>query len=155
MVLESLFSTKAIIKHPIDMFFLTIVITFISIYISSAIFPEYSGVIIPLFVTIGMAPLLYRVFSFEEELEREEAEHKIKIDFLERHGKTILLFTLFFIGNFLVIFFVSIFSQDSFVLQTFKPQIYAITAITSICGLNVCKTKLSCENIDTKNITKK
>lgn len=132
MVLESLFSVKKILKKPLNMLVLSIVISFVSIYIADFIFPEAAGYLIPAFVTIAMAPLVYRIFIVEEEVEREEAEHKINEGFFERHGETILLFGLFFLGNFISIFLVSLFFPEEFVTSVFVPQIKTIEAISSI-----------------------
>lgn len=131
MVLESLFSVKRILRRPLNMLVFSIVISFASIYIANFVFPEATGYLIPAFITIAMAPIIYRIFVAEEEVERKEAEHKINIGFFGRHEETILLFTLFFIGNFIAIFVVALISPEEFVTSAFAPQIKTIEAMSS------------------------
>jgi uncharacterized membrane protein SpoIIM required for sporulation len=81
-----------------------------------------------------MTPIIYRIFRYEENLEREEAEKKIKESFIERHGETVLLFTLFFIGNFLSIAFFSLVAPDDFVKTVFSDQLAEISRISNLGG---------------------
>ena len=132
MVLESLFSPKKIINKPIDMLIMSIIISGVCIFAAHFIFPTYAGIISPLLVTAAMAPLIYRIFSIEEEVEREEAERKINLNFMQRHGETILLFGLFFLGNLVSFFFVATFLPDQITSSLFAPQMEEIKRIQSI-----------------------
>jgi uncharacterized membrane protein SpoIIM required for sporulation len=135
MVLESIIPIKKVIKNPIDMFIFSMIISFASVYLADLIFPGAStGKIITLFITVGITPMIYGIFSKEEEIEREEAEHKINEKFFERHGETILLFSLFFLGVFLSIFTVSTFSEEKYVKYIFEDQLNEIARVTSITG---------------------
>lgn len=134
MVLESLFPAKKILNKPLDMLLLSLIISFFCIFAAYQIFPAYTGIIAPLLITITMTPLVYRIFIYEEEIEREEAEHKISETFFERHGETILLFTLFFIGNFIAVFLITIFLPERFVFEAFSQQFDTIKSITSFTG---------------------
>jgi uncharacterized membrane protein SpoIIM required for sporulation len=135
MVLESIIPIKKVIKKPIDMFIFSMVISFASIYLADLIFPgESIGKIITLFITVGITPMIYGIFRTEEEIEREEAEHKIDEKFFERHGETILLFSLFFLGVFASIFTVSTFSEEKYVKYMFEDQLAEIARVTSIGG---------------------
>lgn len=135
MVLESLFPAKKIYSKPIDMLVLSIIISFICIFLANWIFPGFStGAIIPLFVTIAMTPLICRIFRMEETVERREAEHKIHKTFWDRHDETIKIFTYFFIGNFISIFLVAVFFPETFVTKVFENQIKTIEELTSISG---------------------
>src|SRR5206468_3075331 len=93
-----------------------------------------SGRTTTLFITIMMTPIIYRIFRYEEELEREEAEGKIKESFSERHKETIFLFSLFFIGNFLSVFSFSLIAPEDFVRSAFDDQLAEIARITSLSG---------------------
>jgi len=133
MVLESIIPVKKVIKNPIDMFIFSMIISFASIYLADLIFPgESTGKIITLFITVGVTPMIYSIFKKEEEIEREEAEHKINEKFFERHGETILLFSLFFLGVFISIFTVSVFSDEKYVRYIFEDQLAEIARVTSI-----------------------
>jgi uncharacterized membrane protein SpoIIM required for sporulation len=133
MVLESIFPVKKVVKHPIDMFVLSTIISFVSIYIADMIFPGVStGKIVILFITAALAPAIYGVFKEEEEVEREEAEHRIHKKFFDRHDEAIKIFTLLFLGIFVAIFLTAIFSSEGYVEDTFEDQISEIERITSL-----------------------
>ncbi len=153
MVLESIFPVKKVIKHPIDMFVLSTIISFISIFVANMIFPGKStGKIITLFITVGLAPIIYGVFREEEEVEREEAEHKIHKDFFDRHDEAMKIFTLLFLGVFTAIFLTVLFSpfllEEDFVEKTFEDQILEIERITSISSGKAIGKALSPEIMD-------
>ncbi len=149
MVLESLFQIKKVVDSPIDMFLLSAVISFASIFIANIIFPGAStGKIVILFITASLAPSIYGVFSAEEEIEREEAEHKISEGFIERHEETLKIFTLLFIGVFTAIFLISIILPSEYVEATFDDQILEIERITSISSGNAFGSALSPQVLD-------
>ncbi|MFH1229550.1 MAG: hypothetical protein V1678_03950, partial [Candidatus Aenigmatarchaeota archaeon] len=133
MVLESIIPVKKVISKPIDMLIFSMIITFASVYMADMIFPgDSTGKIITLFITVGITPMIYGIFKNEEEIEREEAECKIKEDFFCRHGETIWLFSLFFIGVFLTLFLIATFSDESYVKYIFKDQLSEIERVTSM-----------------------
>ena len=144
MVLEALFPTKSVVRNPIDMFALAAVISFASFFLANIIFPgESTGKIITLFITASLAPIICGVFSEEEEVERECAEHKMKKQFLDRHDEAIKIFTLLFAGVFVAYFLVSIIFPAEFVEVTFNDQLSEIRRITNIPSGNVVAKALS------------
>jgi len=144
MVLESLFPVKKVIRKPIDMFIMSVVISFASIFLAHLIFPGIStGKIVTLFITVAMTPIVYGIFKKEEEIEREEAEHKIHEKFFERHGETIWLFTLFFLGVFTSVFTVAMILPEEYVASTFNDQLTEIARISSISGKIIATDVLS------------
>lgn len=128
MVLESLFSERCSCKN---MFLLSIIVSFSCIFLAWIIFPEYSGVILPLLITVAMTPIIYNIFKKEEDVERKEAEGKIHESFAERHGRTLLLLSLFFLGVFLAVFFVSLLVPEAEAARIFSSQLDAISAVKS------------------------
>ncbi len=132
MVLESLFPAKKIISKPIDMFVMSFVVSVVSVFSSAFIFPSQAGIIAPLLITAAMTPVVYRIFSIEEEVVREEAEKKINLGFFDRHGETIWLFSLFFLGVLASIFLISVVAPPNFVATTFGQQFEEINRIRSI-----------------------
>lgn len=135
MVLETLFPVKKIIKHPIDMFIFSMVITFVSIYIANLIFPGPStGKIVILFITMSVAPMIYMILEKEEESERKIAEQKRSEGFFQRYEDIIWLFTLFFLGVFIAIFVFSLLSPESYVEEVFEDQILEIERISTLSG---------------------
>lgn len=134
MVLESLFSAKKIESKPVDMLVLSAIVSLASVALAYLIFPEYAGVVFPLLITVGMAPVFYRITSDEEMLEEDEAEGKIKESFFQRHGEVIWLLSLFFIGVFAVVIFASLFLPENLSQIIFKPQLDAISFSKSVTG---------------------
>jgi uncharacterized membrane protein SpoIIM required for sporulation len=133
MVLESIIPAKSVIKKPIDMLIFSMIISFASVYLADMIFPGNStGKIITLFITVGITPMIYSIFRNDEEIEREEAECKIKESFFCRHKNTILLFSLFFIGVFVSLFLISSFSDEKYVKYIFQDQLSEIERVTSM-----------------------
>jgi len=133
MVLESIIPVKKVIRKPIDMFIFSLIVSLASIYLADMIFPGNStGKIITLFITVGITPMIYGIFRQEEEIEREEAENRIKESFFQRHGETILIFSLFFLGVFLSIFMIATFSEESYVKYIFQDQLSEIERVTAI-----------------------
>ncbi|MHA2339886.1 MAG: stage II sporulation protein M [Candidatus Hodarchaeales archaeon] len=130
MVLESLFTVKKLFKSPLDILILSVVICLASIFLSHLIFPgPSSGKITTLFITIAMTPLLYKMFTIEEEIEKKQATGKIRRSFLWRHGETIIFFTVFFIGVTITVFFVAMILPESYVIDTFEDQLSEIARI--------------------------
>ncbi|MFH1474175.1 MAG: stage II sporulation protein M [Candidatus Aenigmatarchaeota archaeon] len=135
MVLESLFPVKKVIKNPAEMFIFSMIITFASIYLADLIFPGTStGKIVTLFITVAMTPMIYGIFKEEEEVEREEAEHKIHKTFWDRHDEAIWSFTLFFLGVCVAIFLIAVLSPEEYVTRIFSDQLSEIERVTSISG---------------------
>ena len=133
MVLESIIPVKKVLAKPLDMLVFSAVISLASIYLADMIFPGSStGKIITLFIAIGITPLVYGMFKQEEEIEREEAECKIKESFFYRHGETIWLFSLFFIGVFVSIFLVSVLADETYVKYIFSDQLSEVARVTSL-----------------------
>lgn len=133
MVLETLFPVKKIIKHPIDMFIFSMVMTFVSIFLANMIFPgDSTGKIVILFITISVSPMFYLIFEKEEESERKIAQNRRHESFFKRYEDTMWLFTLFFLGVFMAIFVFSLFSAQVDVEDTFEDQLLEIERISSI-----------------------
>ncbi len=132
MVLESLFPAKEIISKPREMFIMSFVISFVSVFSAYFIFQTEAGIIAPLLITATMTPVIFRIFTIEEEIVREEAEDKIKVGFMERHGETIWLFTLFFLGVLIPFFLISTIMPTDFVSAAFSQQISEIGRIRGL-----------------------
>jgi hypothetical protein len=77
-------------------FFLTIVISFGSIFFANLLFPKYSSVLSVAFVTIGLVPLVFNVLSKEEA--DEVLSKRSCTTFLLRHFNIIMIFVWIFVG---------------------------------------------------------
>lgn len=156
MVLESIFPVKKVVKNPLDMFVLSTVVSLASIIIANMIFPGKStGKMITLFITAALAPVVYGVFREEEEVEREEAEHRIHKDFFDRHDEAMKIFTLLFLGIFAAVFLIVILSPyltfllgENFAETTFEDQIQEIERITSLSSGKALGNALSADILD-------
>jgi len=134
MVLESLFPEKKIVSRPVDMLMLGFVVSFVSVFVSYFVFPKYAGIITPLITALAMAPLFNRLFEDEEDEIDQVAEKRLVEGFFARHGDIIWMFTLFFIGNFLAIFLISVALPDQLLQTVFEPQLADINAIQSLAS---------------------
>lgn len=155
MVLESLFSARKIESKPIDMLILSIAVSFASVALAYLVFPEYAGIVFPLLITVGMAPIFNRIFSYEEREERKAGKESFlkctKIenfrhaknlkDFCARHEEIILLFSLFFVGVFISIFFIALVLPEEFSAMI-KPQLDAIASVKPATGAAVSNAPL-------------
>lgn len=130
MVLESLFTAKKIESRPLDMLALSILVSLASVLLAYFIFPEYAGVVFPLLITVGMTPVFYRIFIYEE---KEEVLEEGKEGFARRHGEIVLIFSLFFIGVFISVFLVTLALPEEF-SSIIKPQLDAVSAAKSATG---------------------
>ncbi|MEI7961060.1 MAG: stage II sporulation protein M [archaeon] len=96
MVLESIIKKKNIRRHPILIFFITLLICFGSIFFADVMFPNQSSILSVAFITIGLVPLVYNVLS-DEEVD-EASTRKNFTTFFARHFNLIMLFVWIFIG---------------------------------------------------------
>ncbi|MBN2067454.1 MAG: stage II sporulation protein M [Candidatus Diapherotrites archaeon] len=96
MVLESLFTSRDVLKHPLFMLFISIVVGSASLWIAYFTFPGSSSILAIAFVTTGLVPIMHAVFAREEE--REAARPGFAASFLARHFKVIEVYAWFFVG---------------------------------------------------------
>ena len=134
MVLESLFTAKTLEKKPFDMLILSMIITLVCVFISVKILPEYAGILSASLITIGLTPVFFKIFKIDEESERSRARKLSNENFWDRHDETIILFSLFFIGNFLAVFLITLIAPQTFIATAFGNQISAIGAINGPSG---------------------
>lgn len=132
MVLESLFPEKRIKNKPIDMLILSFIIALVAMFTAYFVFPAYAGIIAPLITALGMAPLIYRIFQEEEEEIERVIARRLSTNFFARYGDVVLLFSLFFIGNFIAIFSVALLLPDALIQKIFEPQFSDIAAVQAL-----------------------
>jgi uncharacterized membrane protein SpoIIM required for sporulation len=143
MVLESLFTARKIESKPADMIILSLLVSAASLFLSYFIFPEYAGVIFPLLITVGMAPVFYRILGDEEKAEEKVAGRKAGESFFRRHGEAVWLFSLFFIGVMITAFAASLLLPEDLAYSLFRPQIDSIAASKTITGGMLSQDALS------------
>lgn len=140
MVLESLFTAKRLIDKPRDTLLLSILISVASIFISYFIFPTYAGIIAPLLITVAMAPVMYNIFSIEEKLAKKQARKLVNKSFIDRYDEIIKIFGLFFIGNIIAVFALTVILPADISSAMFSQQLSEIEAIRSISTGNAVAT---------------
>lgn len=96
MVLESIIGEKNIRAHPVFIFFITLLICAGSIFFAELMFPRHASILSVAFITIGLVPLVFNVFSDEEA--EEVASRKHFSTFFARHFNLIMIFVWIFVG---------------------------------------------------------
>jgi uncharacterized membrane protein SpoIIM required for sporulation len=134
----------------------SIILSSLSIWIASAIFPNNASITAIAFVTIGLVPLIEKILGQEEE---EEEEHPGNpVGFLARHSDIIAIYSWFFIG--LIIsysfWFYALPTEDtplciaSFCIQAplkekvFAEQTSTLSMIKGAVGINAEATREDC-----------
>lgn len=96
MVFEALLRPEEAERHPLEVFFYTIIVTSISIWVAYFIFPSASSIIFLFLITIALLPIVYKALQEEEEFGEKYA--LTEKPFLEEHEKIIKFYTAFFLG---------------------------------------------------------
>ena len=128
MVLESLFNPFAMKKNPWEMFFVGLLYSWISLFISYLVFRQYSGLLMIFFIIFASLPLLYNIIKHEEEIDMKfESEWKI----LKEHSKVIIFLLFFFLGILLGLTLAYVFLPSGMVESIFHIQSSAIQDINN------------------------
>jgi uncharacterized membrane protein SpoIIM required for sporulation len=96
MVFESVLKVREAKRHPWEMFIYAIVITSISLWIAYFIFPSAASVIFLFLITLGSAPMVYKILKGEEVIEEETED--MHIPFYKKHKRVILVYSFLFLG---------------------------------------------------------
>ncbi len=96
MVLEDILSDRVARKHPVDLLFVSFLMSTIAMWASYYVFKETTSVLTLAFVTMGLMPLIHTIFIEEEDEEAEEQGPAT--GFLNRHFDIIKILGWFFIG---------------------------------------------------------
>jgi len=156
MVLESIIGEKNIRKHPIFIFFLTLLICAGSIFFADLLFPKHASVLSVAFITIGLVPLVFNIFSKEEA--EETISRRSSYTFFARHFNLIMIYVWIFVG---VIFAFALYYAivpDTAKVELFEEQVSSFCRISGACtsgiplsitgrasafGLDACKSASS------------
>jgi hypothetical protein len=121
MVVEELFKEKWAEKRPFYSILLGIFFTLISFFTSFFLFratPNFIGISTILFTVILVIPTVNKLFDREEKLEVKE-----KLSFFIKHEHIIDFFIYFFMGVFIVLFFIALINSN---LVFSEAQLYNI-----------------------------
>jgi len=120
MVLESVLNPKTAYQKPLRVFGLSVLFTFISVWLAYNLFPAQASVLSVSFVTIFFVPFFHRLFSVEEKKDEIAAKQKKKSGFITRHRQIVGIYGFFFMGMILAYSFLYVFSpatNDIYTLQ--------------------------------------
>ena len=128
MVLERLVSLKVAIKQPVWMFIIGGIISISCLTVSFLIFQDSVGLLANLLVTIAMTPFMLNLIRYEEAMD-ESLKSRKDLNFIQRHGDILKIYTAFFCGMILTLSILYIILPESFSQKLFSDQINEITAI--------------------------
>ena len=96
MVMESIVSDVIARRHPSTIFFMALILSSVSIWVSFYVFPNSSSILPLAFVTIGFVPIIHEMFV-EETMEEVEKPGWAPA-FITRHFELVLLYAFLFLG---------------------------------------------------------
>lgn len=129
MVLEKLVSLRTAVRNPWTLFVVGGLVSVACLVISFLVFRESVGMFTTFLITVAMAPFMANLITYEEATTEEEfAAHK-KMNFIERHGDILTLYSAFFIGMILTMSIIFIMLPGDVVEHVFQDQIDEIKLI--------------------------
>ncbi len=129
MVLERLVSLKVAIKQPVWMFIIGGIISISCLTVSFLIFQNSVGLLANLLITIAMTPFMLNLIRYEEARDESLMKSRKDLNFVQRHGDILKIYTAFFCGMILTLSILYIILPESFSQKLFSDQINEITAI--------------------------
>lgn len=133
MVLESLIGEKNIRRHPVFVFFLTLLICAGGIFFANLLFPTHASVLSVAFITIGLVPLVHSILSYEEAEERVSRNTSTSTFFV-RHFDLIMIYVWIFVGIIVAFAFYYCFMPGPERMTLFDEQIKSFCAISGDCN---------------------
>jgi len=130
-VLESLIGEKNIRRHPVFVFFLTLLICAGGIFFADLLFPAHASILSVAFITIGLVPLVYNILSDEEA--EEVVQRKHFGTFFARHFNLIMIYVWIFVGIIVAFAFYYVWLSGSGQSNLFEEQIKSFCAISGEC----------------------
>jgi len=126
MVLDSLIEDKEALKDPIKTFFLGVIISLISLFISYTIFTESTGLFTVIIITLATLPFINKLLKYEES---EDEKIMDASTFTERYGDVIVTYIAFFSGMILAMSLSFVVLPDTVAERVFDEQIKEINII--------------------------
>jgi len=124
--LDRLLASREALKDPIKTFFLGVVISLISLFISYTIFTESTGLFTVIIITLATLPFINRLLRYEEHEDEEIMESST---FTERYGDVIVTYISLFSGMILAMSLSFVALPDNVVERIFDEQISEINLI--------------------------
>ena len=127
MVLETLLRPESVESNPWEMFFYSILITSVALWVSVYVFPSAASILSLFLITLASFPLFYKILADEEQV--DETDVYRQMPFMERHGRTMKVFTYFFLGVVAATSFWATVMDDGKFESVFAEQIDTISDI--------------------------
>ncbi len=127
MVLEVLINPKKATGKPWEMFFIGLVYSLAGLALGYWVFRSYVSIIMVSFTALAAVPFVYSATNSEE---RQKLAGKTKeINLLQKHAKTVSVFTFLFVGFVTVFLLAFLFLPSAAVEEIFKAQLESIATV--------------------------
>lgn len=128
MVLESLLDPLKIREHPVEFLGVGFVVTFVSYYLSYAVFQGNAGFLFLILIMFAALPTLYIGLQNEHAM---ELYLKSELSILKKHAEYITMIGSYFIGVFLAFILLVLINPVEMNEKMFEPQVNAINGLNS------------------------
>ena len=128
MVLESMMNPKNAEDKPLHIFAISVIYTFVCVYLANAMFPAQASMLAIALVTIVFVPFFQKLFELEEEKEDRAARGQKNGNIFQRHWKSIKVFGVFFLGIIAAMSFIFIFTDSSNIFQLQSETLQGFSA---------------------------
>ena len=126
MVFEALYKSKDIEAKPYEMMIYSIISSSVSLLIANMIFPNDASIVFLFLTTISVFPVIHRILQDQEVIDEMEFR---SMSFLQRYGRTIEIYSYFFLGVIISVSFWASFLPQEKVDVLFRHQITTLKAI--------------------------
>jgi len=129
LVLETLISIRDAVRHPLWVSIIGGIISIICLAISLLVFETYIGLFTTMLITMAITPFMLSLIKYEEAREVEFIEQFRSMNFLERHGDVLKIYSAFFLGVIVTFSIAYILLPDNLSQKAFHDQINEINRI--------------------------
>ncbi len=126
MVLERILDVRSGRKNPLLIFFLGVLVSIVSLFISYTVFKENTGLFTVVILSLILVPFMNTMLAYEEK-ETEETGQRER--FFKRHGDVILAYAALFVGMIFAMSMVFVVLPDTVVQNVFDQQIKEVKLI--------------------------
>lgn len=131
-MLNVLFNPKKAERHPIEMMFIGIFYSSISILLSSWIFPDYASLVMVFFSVLSCLYVVQGAIKLEES--KDKRNRKSEKWLLRQHSKLLMLFLFLFLGFVFSFTFWTIVLPNNMVTNIFNLQASVVEGIRALVG---------------------
>jgi len=131
MVLESIINPFKAEQKPLSLFFIGILYTTISLFLSLWIFEDYASLVMVFLTVVACVPLFYSTMAREEEKESEIGSEKM---LLKEHAKALRFLIFLFLGITVAYMIWFLVLPQSITTNVFSVQSQTIASINKVTG---------------------